>query len=203
MSALGSKYRNPKTHCVHGHEFTVENTRVLKSGTRICRACKREWYQRNKGLKGRPKNNKNQNTDKTHCVRGHEFTEANTYVKGEHRVCRECHREDQRRIAKESIGYPRSPYQKRKRKARLKVIGWTPELFESTFVLQEGKCAICKKDIVLYTKQRILKACADHEHTTPPKPRGILCINCNLGIGNLQEDIEIMKSAIEYMEKWG
>lgn len=28
-----------KTHCIHGHEFTPENTRINKRGNRGCRAC--------------------------------------------------------------------------------------------------------------------------------------------------------------------
>ena len=31
-----------QTHCIHGHEFTPENTRRTKRGTRECKACKRE-----------------------------------------------------------------------------------------------------------------------------------------------------------------
>lgn len=31
-----------KTHCVHGHEFTPENTRVTPEGFRVCRACRKE-----------------------------------------------------------------------------------------------------------------------------------------------------------------
>ena len=30
-----------KTHCIHGHEFTPENTCVAASGSRSCRACNR------------------------------------------------------------------------------------------------------------------------------------------------------------------
>ena len=30
-----------KTHCKRGHEFTKENTRICKSGSRHCRACDR------------------------------------------------------------------------------------------------------------------------------------------------------------------
>ena len=30
-----------KTHCVHGHEFTPENTYVTRRGRRHCRACSR------------------------------------------------------------------------------------------------------------------------------------------------------------------
>jgi hypothetical protein len=38
------KYR--PTHCKHGHEFTLENTRVRGDGSRDCRACDREAYWR-------------------------------------------------------------------------------------------------------------------------------------------------------------
>lgn len=33
--------RRAKTHCKHGHEYTPENTYVMKSGGRACRACQR------------------------------------------------------------------------------------------------------------------------------------------------------------------
>ncbi|NVI88675.1 HNH endonuclease [Actinomadura sp. BRA 177] len=36
-----------KTHCVNGHEFTPENTRVCQ-GKRNCRTCGREWARRKK-----------------------------------------------------------------------------------------------------------------------------------------------------------
>lgn len=36
-----------KTHCIRGHEFTVENTRIHSRGWRICRSCDRErWHDR-------------------------------------------------------------------------------------------------------------------------------------------------------------
>lgn len=34
-----------QTHCIHGHEFTLENTRVRKNGTRNCRTCNAIWDQ--------------------------------------------------------------------------------------------------------------------------------------------------------------
>lgn len=33
--------RKNRTHCVHGHEFDKENTKITKSGKRRCRACDR------------------------------------------------------------------------------------------------------------------------------------------------------------------
>lgn len=32
-----------KTHCCNGHEFDEKNTRLNMRGSRVCRACQREW----------------------------------------------------------------------------------------------------------------------------------------------------------------
>jgi hypothetical protein len=34
-------YQRKKTHCIHGHEFTEENTSNRKDGTRACKSCHR------------------------------------------------------------------------------------------------------------------------------------------------------------------
>jgi hypothetical protein len=189
------------------------NTRPKKTAEEM-RKYKREWAREHSGLKGRPKNNKNQNTDKTHCIRGHEFTAENTHtkpnVKG--RQCRECRRLaaketfflDNKKIrerarAKWSVN-PDSP-EKRKRKS-LNKIGWTPELFEACVKEQEGTCAICKKVLTFEKKMSGSKGCADHEHSKPPKPRGVLCATCNLGIGQLQDSAEVLESALAYIRKY-
>lgn len=36
----GRRYNAEKTHCIRGHAFTPENTRIGKRGNRICRRCK-------------------------------------------------------------------------------------------------------------------------------------------------------------------
>ena len=42
LRGAGHTARNArKTHCVHGHEFTPENTQVQPSGARKCRVCHR------------------------------------------------------------------------------------------------------------------------------------------------------------------
>lgn len=49
--ALAAEKR-AQTHCVHGHEFTPENTYVYKTGFRQCRAChklaKASWHNENR-----------------------------------------------------------------------------------------------------------------------------------------------------------
>lgn len=42
-----------KTHCVHGHEFTAENTLICNTGHRACRTCKRLREKGRKRPQGR------------------------------------------------------------------------------------------------------------------------------------------------------
>lgn len=55
---------------------------------RACRTCNNEraksWYEANKAA--RQQDNKN----KTHCKRGHEFTPENTLIRKDGRECRAC-----------------------------------------------------------------------------------------------------------------
>lgn len=43
---LMAQSRRAKTHCPHGHPYSVENTRITKRGHRLCRECGRR-YDRN------------------------------------------------------------------------------------------------------------------------------------------------------------
>jgi len=169
------------------------------------RKYKRDWAREHTGLKGRLKNNKNQNSGKTHCVRGHEFDEENTTYKGEHRTCRECNRTDARERSRSDMKDPirREKLRAKRRKGQLKRVGWTPERFDTCWEEQEGKCEICKRVVSREIESHHTdKAYADHKHVEPPKPRGILCINCNLGLGNFQDDPELMQAAIAYVKKY-
>lgn len=37
-SPYGDKKSSP-SHCPHGHEYTEENTRIIKSGSKVCKRC--------------------------------------------------------------------------------------------------------------------------------------------------------------------
>lgn len=56
---------------------------------------------------------------------------------------------------------------------------------------QDGLCSICRNH---EDKLHI-----DHDHTTG-RVRGLLCENCNKGIGFLNDDVETLHSAIDYLE---
>jgi Recombination endonuclease VII len=41
----------------------------------------------------------------------------------------------------------------------------------------------------------------DHDHETN-KLRGLLCHNCNVGLGHFKDKIVLLESAIDYLKKW-
>ena len=61
---------------------------------------------------------------------------------------------------------------------------------------QNSKCAICENHL-----ENSNGACVDHNHETGAV-RGILCRKCNLGIGHLNDSIDILKSAVKYLKKY-
>lgn len=72
--------------------------------------------------------------------------------------------------------------------------------FEEVNILllkQENKCAICKIDLNTLPPREIN---IDHCHKTG-KVRGILCSQCNTGIGSLKDDIILLKASINYLEE--
>lgn len=76
----------------------------------------------------------------------------------------------------------------------LKKTGWTLEMYNETHDRQKGKCAICGK----VSKKRLH---ADHKHSTPPFPRGLLCGQCNPGLGMFLDSLELLAKAILYLKK--
>lgn len=78
------------------------------------------------------------------------------------------------------------------RENNLKKIGCTTELYDRLYIEQEGKCKICniEKD----------KLCVDHCHTTG-KIRGLLCDNCNHGLGKFKDNTDFLNKAINYLNE--
>ena len=72
--------------------------------------------------------------------------------------------------------------------------GITPEIYKGMLEDQNGACGICGGN----NKGRRL--CVDHCHKTE-KVRGLLCNTCNSGIGYLKDNIDIMASAISYLQQ--
>jgi hypothetical protein len=78
------------------------------------------------------------------------------------------------------------------------VYGITPEGYQDLLEQQGYKCAICDCEFVMEPRNNACYPHLDHVHDSG-WIRGILCSRCNHGIGLLQEDVEIMSKAIEYV----
>ena len=77
--------------------------------------------------------------------------------------------------------------------------GITVADYKSLFAKQESRCAICGRDFgSLRAKE--LTAFVDHDHRTG-RVRGLLCRNCNTGLGFLGDDADVLERAISYLRR--
>ena len=73
------------------------------------------------------------------------------------------------------------------------------EDYKSIFYSQNGKCAICDKEIKLLEKS-YERAVVDHSHNSG-EIRGLLCSACNKAIGIVKESTKTLANMIKYLEK--
>jgi hypothetical protein len=93
-------------------------------------------------------------------------------VSGSYSVCKDC-RSSYRRL----INIPKKEYDK---------------ILES----QNNQCAICGTD----AKEFKSALGVDHDYKTN-KIRGLLCTNCNMGLGHFKDSLTNLNQALEYLDK--
>lgn len=83
------------------------------------------------------------------------------------------------------------------RRSGLRRYGITLEQYDELLEAQDGRCGICgSEDPGVRNKY----FCVDHDHETGAV-RGLLCHRCNVGIGYLKDDLEIVKKAVQYLSQ--
>lgn len=82
-----------------------------------------------------------------------------------------------------------------------KKYGITPAIYQQMHAAQGGVCAICKKVETRRhrTTRKPLDLVVDHCHQTGAV-RGLLCSNCNGGLGSFDDDLARLRAAIAYLE---
>jgi hypothetical protein len=90
---------------------------------------------------------------------------------------------------------PRPDAQIRDRRRTLRTYGLTQEEWDRLIALQGNACAVCK---TTQPGGRSEHWHIDHDHVTG-QVRGLLCHRCNLGIGQLRDDPQIMMAAARYV----
>jgi hypothetical protein len=81
--------------------------------------------------------------------------------------------------------------------ARKTKYNFPQELYDERLDDQGGVCAICGTDSPGGRGQFH----ADHNHQTN-QPRGVLCHNCNVALGNFKDNPELLEKAIVYLSKY-
>lgn len=74
------------------------------------------------------------------------------------------------------------------------IYGSTLEKYNQIKEEQNNCCAICR----IHESKLTRKLCVDHDHATG-KIRGLLCGHCNLGLGQVKDDIDILQKMKEYL----
>lgn len=77
--------------------------------------------------------------------------------------------------------------------------GITINEYEEMIKKQNNKCFICGKELNIHINSDY--PCVDHSHRTG-KIRKILCKNCNTLLGLSDENLEVLRRAITYLEEF-
>lgn len=150
------------------------------------------------------------------CVNGHEFTPENTVRvtrRGKPaRECRTCRNASYRRYRdrnkdvvtarqresndkRAEEGYFQQRYQDAGYWSAIRrKYGVTREWYEATLAAQGGVCAVCGKD----PEKSARRFAVDHDHASG-EPRGVICKDCNNGLGHFRDNPDILMSAAAYL----
>jgi hypothetical protein len=97
--------------------------------------------------------------------------------------CKPCHNSVVAENRQKNHGGARSFWLNRRYRVDAAQVAW--------MVLQQGGvCALCTSGKPEHV---------DHDHRTK-RVRGILCFNCNRGLGKFGDDVELMSRAVDYLE---
>ena len=115
------------------------------------------------------------------------FSKATARPDGLQTQCKDC-----QRISKKS--WDANNPDKRKDNYLRRTYDITLDEYNELFAEQHGCCAICDKH-----QSEVAKSLhVDHCHDTG-EVRGLLCFDCNIGIGKLGDNLEGLEKAVNYL----
>ena len=195
-----------KTHCIHGHEYTEENTYTRPNGYRVCRECHRErcrrHYEANPEKEREKKRRHYEANPEKELERTRRWKKANPEKVREWRQrWREANldrsRDNIRRWCKANPEKRREYCRKRRALKKSSIGVWDDDDFieRQLFLYQNGECFYCRNPL-----GHILDRNFELEHQTPLSRGGkhcatnvvLSCTPCNRRKG--------AKTAEEFME---
>lgn len=125
------------------------------------------------------------------------FTKANT-KDGLYAYCKDCRKIIRKKIYDTNNGIDESYYRSIKQRYDL-----SRKDYEAMADAQGWCCGICgrdpRKDTHLDLRYRRLHV--DHWHDDYNAARGLLCGNCNFGVGRWLDNPSLLKAAVHYLER--
>lgn len=109
--------------------------------------------------------------------------------------CKPCNREYSDAWNKANPERVRASWKKKEERyrqtgiAKARRYGLTVEDYNVLVEKHSGRCAICDKEALLHI---------DHNHKNGVV-RGMLCLQCNTGLGSFYDDWELLSKAIQYL----
>lgn len=150
--------------------------------------------------------------EKTHCPKGHPYTEENTARNPQgHRRCRTCSRASCRKWRSENLELARALGREAEKKRAAKNpqrhreyhlrtrYGISFEDEQQMLSAQGNACAICQEPFVAEYNRGYA---VDHCHKST-RVRGLLCRRCNVTLGQVDDQVKILRQMIEYLELHG
>lgn len=178
--------------CLNGHRVDEVGAYVTPAGKKHCRGCRSA--SRRKWAAKQPKNEPT--LDDLTCIRcgvtkpGIEFGINRRKANGRTGACRDCCAGASRRSyakrrseGKPHHGFNRESWLKRE-------YGLTLAEYDELVQQQDAACAICR-----VVPDRL---CIDHDHATGVV-RGLLCNNCNRGLGCFADSSDALSAALAYL----
>lgn len=88
---------------------------------------------------------------------------------------------------------------KARNNAYIRNYGITLDTYNAMLKEQNGVCKICLQPESMKRGDEVKRLCVDHDHITG-KVRGLLCQRCNTTLGRYEDNPELMKNLILYLE---
>lgn len=175
---------------------------------KLCDNWRKTIYLRNKSTSNKCNTldaRENRKNGLKYCPRCKEIKKVEEFYKSQYNngrcsYCILCSKEFYKMLNKEKE-HTKKYYKRDKKKVRNKRLkskfGITLKEYNKLLKKQKNKCAICG----MTTEENGKSLAVDHNHMTN-KIRELLCNNCNIAIGFINEDISIAKKLIKYLKKW-
>lgn len=114
--------------------------------------------------------------------------------------CRREYRQQRRMAGLEPTGWPKLTPEQHRRANLKRYFGITPEQYDEMLQRQGGVCAICGNPEQHRYRGEPRRLSVDHCHGKG-KVRGLLCSDCNMGLGQFKDDPVRLRAAIKYLQR--